>query len=144
MIDRTKSIPAYELRLQPLWLGMGCSLVIAIMYLSLARNPSAVAILKVSDKASHFFAYGVTMFWFSLVFGRSWIRFAIATALLIMGISLEYIQGMSGYRAFEFADMAANAAGIVSALAASKTPLSKSLTIFEKYLLRVIHGQVNG
>ncbi len=79
------------------------------------------------------------MFWFSLVFARGWVRFVVALGLLVLGVSLEYLQGMSGYRAFEYADMAANSAGIFCALLASKTPLSRSLAILENYLFRLSH-----
>ena len=139
MTDRTRVLPANHLRLQALWALMGCSLVVALIFFSLVKNPAAVAVFKGSDKAYHFMAYGVTMLWFGLVFGSGWVRFAIASALLVLGISLEYLQGMVGYRAFEYADMAANSAGICCAFLISKTPLSRSLAILEGYLIRLVH-----
>jgi VanZ family protein len=129
--------PLNQLRLQTLWFFMGCSLVMLVIFLSLVPNPRPIVSFKGSDKASHFLAYAVTMFWFGLVFGRDWIRIVVALGLLVLGISLEYLQGMSGYRAFEYADMAANSAGILCALLISKTPLSRSLAILEANLFRL-------
>jgi len=129
--------PLNELRLQTLWFFMGCSLVMLVIFLSLVPNPRPILSFKGSDKASHFLAYAVTMFWFGLVFGSVRVRFAIASALLVLGISLEYLQGIGGHRAFEYADMAANSAGICCAFLISKTPLSRSLAVLEAYLFRL-------
>jgi hypothetical protein len=43
---------------------------------------------------------------------------------------------MSGYRTFEYADMGANAAGVLCALLLAQTPLSRCLTVVERSLVR--------
>jgi len=45
---------------------------------------------------------------------------------------------MSGYRMFEYADMAANAAGVLCALMLVHTPLSRALHGIERSFLRFI------
>ena len=62
----------------------------------------------------------------------------MALAFVILGISLEYLQRLSGYRTFEYADMGANAAGVLCALLLAQTPLSRCLAVVERSLLRFI------
>jgi hypothetical protein len=59
----------------------------------------------------------------------------MALAFVILGISLEYLQRLSGYRTFEYADMGANAAGVLCALLLAQTPLSRCLAVLERSML---------
>ena len=53
-----------------------------------------------------------------------------------MGISLEYVQGLTGYRGFEYSDMLINAVGVELGLLLSYTPLQNALARVEMLLLR--------
>jgi len=44
-------------------------------------------------------------------------RLGHAAGFIAMGIALEFLQGMTGYRTFDVLDMAANAAGVLFVLA---------------------------
>jgi hypothetical protein len=57
-------------------------------------------------------------------------------AFVMLGVTLEYLQRLSGYRTFEYADMGANAAGVLCALLLAQTPLSRALALFERSLVR--------
>ncbi len=59
-------------------------------------------------------------------------RAMVVAALITLGITLEFIQGWSGYRTFEIADMVANGIGAVLGLFLVHTPLGRSLLWLEK------------
>ena len=69
------------------------------------------------DKLGHFAAYGLLMSVFCLTYDQWRTRLACATGFIAMGIALEILQGMTGYRTFDVLDMAANAAGVLLVLA---------------------------
>jgi glycopeptide antibiotics resistance protein len=49
------------------------------------------------------------MFLFCQIHAR---RLAYALGFTLMGVTLEFLQGMTGYRSFEVLDMAANTGGV--------------------------------
>jgi VanZ family protein len=126
------------MRFRNLWLTIGFGLVLLVIVASLMPNPPSPAEFKGSDKVEHFAAYATMTFWFAQIYRRNRVRWAIALAFVMLGISLECLQGLSGYRTFEYADMGANAAGVLCALLLAQTPLSKSLAVVERSLLRLM------
>ena len=52
-----------------------------------------------------------------------------------MGVTLEYLQGLGGYRHFDYFDMARNLGGLVCALALATTPLQNVLRAIESRLI---------
>ena len=100
----------YELRWTATWLTIAWLLVAAVIVLSLVRvggDPRSQG-----DKVGHVLAYATLMFWFSQIYARGRTRLLIAAALALMGVALEIAQGFTGYRSFEYADMAANTVGV--------------------------------
>ena len=69
------------------------------------------------DKLGHFAAYGLLMSVFCLIYDQWRTRLAHATGFIAMGVALEILQRMTGYRTFDLLDMVANAAGVLSVLA---------------------------
>jgi glycopeptide antibiotics resistance protein len=53
------------------------------------------------------------MFWFGHLYRRTPTRALYAVGFIAMGIAIEFIQGASGFRHYEVADMAANALGVL-------------------------------
>ena len=102
----------YELRWTAVWLAIGWLLVAAVIVLSLVRLGVEMP-HRQSDKFGHVLAYATLMFWFGQIYSRARTRLFIAIALAIMGVALEIAQGYTGYRSFEYADMAANTTGVV-------------------------------
>jgi VanZ family protein len=125
-----------RLRFPNFWLAIGFLLVALVIALSLMPHPPNVAHFRGNDKLGHFAAYIAMTFWFGQIYTRNRVRWAIALAFVMLGISLEYLQLMSGYRTFEYADMGANAAGVLCALLLAQTPLSRCLTVVERSLVR--------
>ena len=95
-----------------LWLSIGWLLVAAIVYLSLTPTPIELP-GDSGDKYGHVAAYGVLMFWFTQIYSASPRRMAVAISLALLGIGLEFVQGYTGYRTFDRADMVADVIGIV-------------------------------
>jgi hypothetical protein len=100
-------------RFQNLWLTVGFLLVMLVMGASLMPNPSHALYFEGRDKLGHFAAYMAITFWFTQIYTRNRVRWTIALGLVVLGISLEYLQRLSGLHAFEYADMGANTAGVL-------------------------------
>jgi len=58
-------------------------------------------------------------------------RIPCALALILLGISMEFLQGMTSYRFFEWQDALANSLGVVFGLAALYFGADKILLWFE-------------
>jgi VanZ family protein len=86
---------------------------LAIVWLSLTPSPPEVD-FQSSDKVGHFGAYLLLMLWFSLLYRTTTARVPYAAGFLAMGIALEAIQGATGYRSFEWLDVAANGLGVLA------------------------------
>ena len=134
----THSQSHQSLRLLPLWLSLGVVLIAAVIYLSLTAKPPDMISFEFSDKVGHFLAYAVLMGWFGQIFNGRIPLFLFALGFVLMGISLEYVQGMGRHRHFEYADMAANTIGVVLGLLLTLTVFRGSLHWFEQ---KVFPGQ---
>jgi VanZ family protein len=104
--------------LRPLWLAIGWAMVGAIVWLSLTPSPPKVDFQE-SDKLGHFIGYGTLMFWFSELYPLGKTRITYAAAFVAMGIVLEFVQGVVGYRSTEVLDMVANTTGVALGWAAA-------------------------
>lgn len=101
------------LRFTALWLAAGGMLLLFLVYRSLIPA-HALHQPAHGDKLLHFSAYAVLMSWFSNIYPAMSHRIRLALALVTLGIALEFAQRWTGYRSFEIADMAANAAGVAA------------------------------
>ena len=103
---------AGNLRARPVWLLLGWLLVLLVIYFSLARV-SLDAPVEHADKFEHILVYGTLMSWFT---NHCVLRACIVYAFgfVVMGVALEYVQRLTGYRTFDVADMAANVVGVAA------------------------------
>ncbi len=116
------------------WFLLGWVGVIAVVYLSLTSTPIRTALIY-GDKLGHLLAYMVLMAWFVQLFQwRTWLLLH-AGFLILMGISLEFLQDMNG-RYFEYADMAADALGVLFGALTALTPWRDLLLRMERRLFR--------
>lgn len=97
----------------PVWLAIGYLLVGIVIYLSLMSNPPGLMDFSFGDKIGHLTAYATLMFWFGQLYLRFKQHVIIALSFGLLGVTLEILQGMGGTRMFEYADMAANACGVL-------------------------------
>lgn len=102
----------YAFKSPMLWLTIGWSLVAAVVFLSLAPVPVELD-APGADKYAHVVVYAALTFWFMQIYESGRIRVRVVLGFAALGVMLEFLQGTTGYRSFEYADMAANAAGVV-------------------------------
>jgi VanZ family protein len=126
-----------KLRFSTYWTVLGLVYVAVVVYLSLAPAPPPdVLPYPQVDKAVHFLAYAFLMLWFGQIYHQRSAALLIASGLVMLGILLETLQGLSGYRTFEYTDMAANTLGVVSGFCVARTRLGNLLGAFEMRLTR--------
>jgi VanZ family protein len=100
-------------RLRTLWLAIGWMLIAVVVGVSLA--PIAIdSAIEQGDKYMHAVTYAALMVWFANLYARAPERWLLAAALVALGITLEFMQGWTGYRTFDVADMAANSGGVIA------------------------------
>jgi VanZ family protein len=90
------------------WIAIGWLLVLTVIYLSLTPKPPQTGV-TFGDKIGHFAAYASLMFWWHQV-DRNVYR--IALTFVLMGLSIEILQSLSGFREGDIFDMAANTVGV--------------------------------
>ncbi len=122
------------LRYRPLWLAVGWLLVGLVIYLSLTPRPLELQV-EHGDKYSHLLAYFVLMGWFQQLYPSSLGRLLLLVLFVGMGTAIEFLQGMSGVRFFDPADMLANALGALLAWSLGWTGFHTLLYRFEGRLV---------
>jgi len=91
------------------WLTLGWGLVLTVIYLSLTPKPPSTDMVYFGDKIGHFLAYATLMGWWSQLDTR---HCRLALLFVLMGLALEIVQSLSGFREGDVFDMAANAIGV--------------------------------
>lgn len=122
----------HPFRFSAFWLLLGWAGVGAVIYLSLTSTPIRTTLLY-GDKLGHLLAYGALMGWFVQLYQRRAWLVLHAIFLVLMGVSLEFLQGMTG-RWFEYADMGANGLGVLLGAATAMTPWRDLLLRLERAL----------
>lgn len=121
-----------SLKWRPLWLAIGWALVVAVIALSLAPKLPRVDVgFEHVDKVGHALAYFALMCWFGFLYVRrahGW----IALLLVLLGVALEIVQYIVAYRWFSYADMAANAVGVVGGFLFARTRFAGLLALVER------------
>jgi VanZ family protein len=103
--------PEAALRGRRFWLLLGWLLILFVIYASLTPDPIEVP-GEQGDKFGHILAYAALMSWFANLYEAPARRIQLAVGFVALGVALEFVQGWTGYRSFEVADMAADAAGV--------------------------------
>jgi hypothetical protein len=117
-------------RFRRIWMLLGFGMVAAVVVLSLI--PVEVDLGEDSDKLAHFLAYGSLSLWFGMIFTGTSRQFGITVAIVALGVVLEFLQGLTGYRTFSIADMIANALGAALGWGLAQTPLKNGLAWIER------------
>ena len=92
------------------WLVIGWVLVGLIVGGSLMPGLPSSDVQHV-DKIQHVCAYFLLMNWFAQAMRLR--RASIAVAVFAMGVAVELLQGMTGWRTYDMYDMAANTTGVL-------------------------------
>ena len=123
------------LKFPKLWLTIGFLMIAVVVYASLTPTPPQIASFPQSDKFVHFVTYLILMLWFAQIYSLKTIHFLLFVGFVSMGIVLEFLQGMSEQRSFEYLDMLANSSGVLLGLILAKTPMGTCLLVLEKILM---------
>ena len=122
-------------KLRKLWFFTGWLLVALVVYVSLIPALPSIDITA-GDKVAHVFAYATLTLWFLQLYPADR-RAMLVIGFIMMGVALEFLQGLTASRSFEYADIAANTGGVVLGWLLVKTRLSNTLHVIEKQLIRV-------
>lgn len=120
------------LKYRSVWLAGGWLLVSLIVYLSLTPHPPEPLSFPYADKLEHGFAYALLSLWFCQIYQQSRQRVVVIVALIGLGVVMEIMQGWSGFRYFEYADMLANSLGALCGLLLARTQLGRVFFMIEK------------
>jgi len=103
-------------KLRQIWLALGAVWVSMTLYLSLTPDPPEPMNFLNADKLVHALTYSFLMLWFCQIYQLRSSRILIAGLLVVLGVGIEYLQRMTAYRVFDYADMLANSAGVLLSL----------------------------
>lgn len=118
------------LRFARLWFSMAYALLVIVAIASLIPAPE----LGTSDKLLHLLTYACLSSVFSTLVCRNISLLNVVAGLIVFGIVLEFLQGMTGYRSMEVNDMLANSLGVVMGLSVRLTPIPRWLRRLELVL----------
>ncbi len=99
---------------KPLGLMIGWLMVVTVWLLSLMPLSVPMDSVQGGDKLGHLLAYFGMSYWFLHLAYNRWL---VVCLFIMMGFCIEVLQGMSGYRFFEWADLLANTVGVLIACA---------------------------
>lgn len=117
---------------------MGWLWVALVWYLSLSAKPPLPELdIAFADKYGHFIAYGWLMGWFGNIYFCQVTRMVYAVVFVLMGIGLEFLQGLGEARLFEYQDMLANSAGVLIGFVLTLGKARLLLHKLEKSILKV-------
>ena len=123
-----------RLRLLKLYYLLGASMLMAVALLSLIPAPG----VGVNDKLSHLLTYFVLAGWFAVLATNRRLLGSSIAGLLLFGMLIELLQALSAYRQAEWADLAANTAGILLGALLYFTPLPRLLGLLDRGLARLL------
>jgi len=113
------------------WLYLGWLWIAIIFYLSLMPHPPEPISFSGVDKLEHALAYILLMLWFAQIYLGLGVRIFLIIAFVAMGVLIEFLQRMTGYRYFEYADMLADASGVIIGFGLAYTRMGCVLTLLE-------------
>ena len=119
-----------NLRFEKVWLTLGFGFVALVFYLSLTPDLPDTGVPN-GMKIGHVLAYAWLMFWFAQIYRSPALRYVFGFVFCAMGIGLEYVQGLTDYRGFEYSDMLINSGGVALGLLLGHTPLQNTLASIE-------------
>ena len=124
-------------KLRRIWLALGWLWIATIIYLSLTPHPPEPMHFLNADKLEHALAYSFLMLWFCQVYQQRTPRILIAGLLVALGIGIEYLQRITVYRIFDYADMLAHGAGVLLSLILISIGLGRIGVMLETKIFKI-------
>ena len=94
-------------------------MLVVVAYVSLIPVPIDVA---ASDKLLHLITYFLLSAFFTTLVQNARSLWLVVSGLVLFGVLIEVLQGLTGYRHFEIMDMLANSLGVLSGALIRLTP----------------------
>ena len=126
-------LTSHPFKLIRLWYALGAMLLLAVMVASLIPMPDDVGI---SDKTGHLIVYLVLSGWFSLLARNRFILGMSLLGLVLYGMLIELLQGLTGYRFAEWGDVVANSLGCALGALGYLPPLRRCFAVIDARLAR--------
>jgi len=123
-----------SLRLLKVWLPLGWFAVCLLIYQSLNPSPPELPECPLADKMAHFMAYAWIMLWFGFIYKPGKKYLLLGLSLILLGVTLELLQGASGYRSMEVLDASFNILGVFAGWLLALTRLSSTLLWIERLI----------
>ena len=124
------------LRMKKVWLTMGWFSVCLLVYQSLTPTPLELMEFPFSDKLKHFMAYAWIMLWFGFIYPLGKKYLLLGLSLILLGATLELLQGASGYRSMEVLDASSNVLGVFFGWLLACTRISSALLWTERLICK--------
>ena len=125
-----------ELKYLRFWLILGWGMVFLVAVLSLIPSPQVLGPMLPSDIVIHLAAYSSIMLWFGCIYSTGRRYLLLGLELILIGIVLEFLQGMTSYRSFEYKDMLVDVFGVLLGWLLSMTRISSFLIFVEQRIMR--------
>jgi VanZ family protein len=116
-----------------IWLSLGILYISFILIVSLIKMPATEISISHIDKIVHFLLYFILVGWFTQLYRSTKLYLFILLAAISLGLSIEYLQGMTAYRSFDWLDALANSIGAGCAFLLAKTELNNLLLYIDKW-----------
>ena len=123
------------LKLRRVWTIIGYGLVGLVVVLSLSPVPTPPVHFPWMDKLLHVLIYATLMLWFAQLHPKSRYHW-LALGFIALGILLEVLQSLSGYRTGEIGDAIANSLGAVLSWGLAAGGMNTLLYQFENRYLK--------
>ncbi|MFK8084077.1 MAG: VanZ family protein [Granulosicoccus sp.] len=127
-----------HLRFKRLWISIGILLILAVTIGSVISLPPPLTAVMLQDKVLHTLAYACLMGWFAQIYRHDLTRLVLVIGLTGLGVSIEFVQGTTGYRQFDVMDMVANTSGVLLAWALAYTRVGNVLAWTEQCFCKVL------
>ncbi len=121
------------LRYKRLWLMLGIMLIMGMLISSLMPLNLNSGIPH-QDKLMHIVGYSVLTLWFLQIIRNQRAIVLIPLGMVLLGITVELMQGLTHYRYPDRMDAIANGIGCLVAALLALTPLRDTLLKLERYL----------
>ena len=117
-----------------IWLALGILYTLFILIVSLLRMPDINIHISHTDKITHFLMYFILVGWFIQLYQNWTKRLLILLGAILLGLLIEYLQGMTSYRSFDYADEVSNAIGALCAFLLAHTFFDSLLERFDTWI----------
>lgn len=121
-----------------LWLTLGVLYIGFILAGSLLRMPDiSIMSFEYRDKVIHFALYFILVGWFIQLYQKTSSRIIILAGAILLGMLIEYLQGMTAYRSFDYFDEFANSLGAMCAFFLGRSSFASILSAIDSRLYRL-------